>query len=186
MLSVVWGDPDTVDEWFTEPWRDGRNATELCRVLGGMTTPAMDGTPLSLSSKEAEVWLQCFHTPGEGNAYPPRSFFTTRDYDRAEALRYLMARSDRPNDVFFEAGLAIASNWIANSDGGGHVPNVHLARALWARLYEGVHEEVVQETVGQYRAQDLGLQWHDPNTQAQAFRWLWLNQRYRLALTLER
>lgn len=171
MLDAVWGavGPDDVTAWFQEPWRDGRNAVRLCitmgRTGGGMGDEAAGGLAWLASTADRE-----------------RADLAAEDYDRADELRYAMSRSTRDNDVFIEAAAAILGNWIANSDGGGHVPNSFLAGAFWPRLRDGLDEDAAAAEVGAARARDRGLSWLCVTERDRTFRWLWLNRRYQLAM----
>lgn len=174
-LDAVWRvlDQDDVTAWFQEPWRDGRNAVKLCMTMGQV------GGGLSEEAAGAAAWLAAA-------ADRERADLGAAGYELADGHRYAMSRSARPNDVFLEAGAAILGNWIANSDGGGYVPNTFLTGAFWPRLRDGLSEELAETEVGAARARDLGLDWIGHGERDRLFRYLWLNQRYSLAMLMAR
>lgn len=187
MLEELWGEPQAIADWFVEPWQDGRHAIALCLRFGGATGGTFGGSNLDIAAQDAEKWLHAFLTRSNFNEGIPatqsRARFTTKDYEAADVLRYELSRTSRPNNVFYEAAMLIAGNWIANSDGGGHVPNVHLNNVFWQRLRVGdMHEDAVHAAVGAERARDRGLDWFGPS--GQTFRWFWMNHRYRMAMSL--
>lgn len=187
MLEELWGEPQAIADWFAEPWNDGRHAIVLCGKFGSSEAPLLGGGPRDSTAIKADKWLQAFLRRSNFGENVPvdwsRQRFTTKDYDEADALRYELSRTERPNNVFYEAAMMIAANWIANSDGGGHVPNTHLNNVFWQRLRVGdMNDIAVLEAVGAERARDRGLAWHAPS--GQAFRWFWMNQRYRMAMSL--
>jgi len=172
MLESLWSfSVDDLEELFREPWRDGRNAVRLCGEAG-----ALEGHH-SEDGDRALLWI------GE-TLKRDRSTLTTADYDQAELLVYELSRSKRLNDAFHGAAVGILGNWIAQSDGGGHVPNDWLRRTFWGRLRDGFNADIAVELIGKWRALDLGLKWAGTTEQETMFRWLWLNGRYQMAIAL--
>lgn len=169
VLAALWETSgDEIEEWFRVPWRDGRVAIQLC------ITVAAD-LPRGPDSERATAWLS-------GLFQRRRELMTSADYQLAEDLAGELRRSAASADVFLSAGLAIAANWIAHSDGGGHAPNSYLMGAFWPLLRDGrLEETAAAEWVGRARATDLGLDWTASRDPDHLFRWLWLNRRYRLA-----
>lgn len=165
---------DDLEELFREPWRDGRNAVRLCCEAAAI------GGHQSEDGDRALLWV------GEILKRTDPKSFTTADYDRGTELQYELSRSARLNDVFYTHALGILTNWIAHSDGGGHVPNDWLRRAFWTRLRDGDGVEVstAVELIGKWRAGDLGVKWAGTTERETMYRWLWLGGRYRLAIDL--
>lgn len=175
VLDSMWNSlgPDDVTAWFQEPWRDGRNAVRLCVTMGRV------GGGMGREAEAAADWLT-------DAADRERADLGAAGYELADEHRYAMSRSARANDVFLEAGAAILGNWIANSDGGGYVPNTFLAGAFWPRLRDGLSEDLAETEVGAARARDCGLSWVGHDERERTFRWLWLNRRYTLAMLVTR
>lgn len=165
---------DEIEEWFRVPWRDGRNAIRLC------LDAALFKFAAGPDSTTALLWL----TDLVGRT---RETLTTVDYNEAERLAGELSRSSTAADVFLGAAMKIAANWIANSDGGGYVPNVYLTGAFWPFLRDGsLDDSWAIALVGKHRAHDLGLDWMAARDPDHTFRWLWMNQRYRLAFVVAR
>lgn len=166
---------DDLVAWFGAPWNDGRNAVRLlCDLDKRMPKP-----------DSPEAWLRAMLDR-------ERASLTTEDYERAELYRYETSRTDHSRyGLLTDAALTVYANWIACSDGGGHVPNVHLtavvSRLLWTAQLESDQANAV---VGAWRATDAGLPWSGVGTaapwarRAAAHRWFWLNRRYRMAYDL--
>lgn len=173
---------DDLGYWFVEPWRDGRNAARLCLTV---IPPAQYKT--SPEDTVARAWL--FDVLAKDH-----SALTSEDYERANEFRYEVSRASGARyGSFTDAALTIYANWIARSDGGGYVPNVHLettfARAIWNGELD---ERIAHEEVGHWRARDAGIAWQligdgsDEGRLAATHRWFWMNRRCALANALAR
>lgn len=172
MLEGLWDgvdDLDDLDEWFREPWRDGRNAMKVCVELALDERPSRDGV------KAISFLIDKFECD--------RSTLTSVEYETADGIRYELSRSESASsaDLLLENALSIFMNWLANSDGGGHVPNNYLRCAIWALMQRDDAYDRIRKLVGKHRALDRGLRWPPENAKDAAFRWFWLNRRYRLA-----
>jgi hypothetical protein len=178
------------EAWFSEPWRDGRNAVRMCLFLENKPTSFVvdPGVGVRSGDDTPRYWLV--------NALArDHSQLTTEDYERAEAYRYDVSRTDASRyGVLLDTALAIYANWIARSDAGGVVPNVFLSAAFNRLMYSGeLREDHAQAAVGMARATDAGIPWIvDASVSAEAakhgatHRWLWLNRRYHMAYALAR
>jgi hypothetical protein len=174
MLDELWEATsiDDIEEWFREPWNDSRHAVVLALAARNLAGNCNDQQVVQIRGLNLVQGIA-------------RNFLNTVDYDRVEEIRYAASRSADRIDVFIEAAASILMNWIANSDGGGHVANVHLAGAFWPQLRDGtLSEDNARELVGNHRAADFGMNFHAPENQL--FRWLWLNGRYRVAMMISR
>lgn len=132
---------DDEDAWFGPPWRDGRNAVRLIEALG----VAAGGSPLPALLQRV---LASEHRT-----------LSTSDYDAVNELAYEASR-EAPGIAGDLVPIAanVLANWIARSDGGGHVPNIHLRGVVGRILWRGwLPHTIVRWTVGSWRARDLGL-----------------------------
>lgn len=122
---------------FNRPWRDGRHAVRLIETLG----ISAGGTPLP----PAVAAIAAFdHSTVIGD-------YELLDQFAGEAS-FL---ATPPNSVTHAAAAWTLSNWIANSHGGGHVPNVHLRSVCGWLLYRSVIDaDVVRWEIGRARARD--------------------------------
>ena len=172
MLDELWEATgvDDIEEWFREPWNDSCNAVILCLAARNLAGSCSERQAVLLSGLDLIRGIT-------------RGALTSTDYYRVDEIRYEASRSSDRVDVFLEAAASILMNWIANSDGGGHVANGHLAGAFWPLLRDStIDENAARELVGNHRAADLGMNFHAPSNQL--FRWLWLNGRYRVAMAI--
>jgi hypothetical protein len=173
MLAELWEltEIHDLEAWFQDPWRDGRNAVRLCLALDA---PRRGGS--------VAAWLEEMLPLDRGE-------LTADHYHQADVYRYEVSRTDATRyGVLLDAALAVYANWIAASDGGGHVPNVHLSAAVARLLNSGeLGNEGVHETVGLWRARDALVPWEAIGTgghaarRAAAHRWFWMNRRWAAA-----
>ena len=129
------------DAWFGPPWRDGRNAVRLIEALG-CAAGAAALPPL----------LQRILTSDH-------RALSTADYDAVNELAYEASR-EAPGieGDLVPIAASVLANWIARSDGGGHVPNVHLRGVVGRILWRGwLPHELVRWMIASWRARDLGL-----------------------------
>lgn len=155
---------DDEDAWFGPPWRDGRNAVRLIEALG-----------IAAGAQPLPALLQRVLT-SEHRA------LSTTDYDAVNELAYEASREAQgiAGDLVPIAASVLA-NWIARSDGGGHVPNIHLRGVVGRILWRGwLPHGIVRWTVGSWRARDLGL---DDRERAE-FLTRWETRQYRRAYTI--
>jgi hypothetical protein len=180
MLQAFWEATDAVDleAWFTEPWRDGRNAARLCLHPFGAT----NATVAAVAGDAPREWL--LRTIDKDHAQ-----LTSEDYEHANTFQYEVSHTDGTRyGVFLDAALAIYANWIARSDGGGIVPNIHLSNAFGRILYSGeLDEQEAHQYVGLWRSRDAGMDWmrigdgSSAGRRAATHRWLWMNRRCQMA-----
>ena len=132
---------DDEDAWFGPPWRDGRNAVRLIEALG----VAAGAQPLPALLQRV---LASEHRA-----------LSTADYDAVNELAYEASREATGIEGdLVPIAASVLANWIARSDGGGHVPNIHLRGVVGRILWKGwLPHPVVRWTVGSWRARDLGL-----------------------------
>lgn len=171
-----------VEDWFTEPWRDGRNAVRLAlTVIPSARHKASD------EDLVAHAWL--FEVLAKDH-----SALTSEDYQRANDLKYEVSRAGnvRYSSMTY-AALEIYANWIARSDGGGVVPNIHLNTAFARAIWDGeLDEREAHEDVGLWRSVDAGIDWRrigdgsEEGKRAATHRWLWMNRRLLMANTFAR
>lgn len=184
MLATFWEQTTLGDmeAWFSEPWRDGRNAARLCLTAMPSARKAVAPEESTASAWLYEVMAKEHHQ------------LTSDDYVQANEFKYEVSRTDATRyGVLLDAALAIYANWVARSDGGGLVPNVHLSSAFGRILYSGeLDEREAHEAVGLWRARDAGMSWttigggSDEGRLAATHRWLWMNRRYAMAYTFAR
>lgn len=157
---------DDEDAWFGRPWQDGRNAVRLIESLG----TAAGSPPLP------ELVQRILRSP--------HSTLSTADYDAVNELAYEASREARGIETdLVPIASGILANWIARSDGGGHVPNIHLRGVVGRILWRGwLPTGIVRWTVGSWRARDLGLDDRD----RPVFMTRWDARQYRAAWTVAR
>lgn len=165
-----------IEEWFREPWRDSRQAARLALEAAlCVREPGKRDYKGGPDSAAATAWATLMFAASRGS-------LTSDDYEQAERLQVELGRSPYLSDVFLCGAVRIIGNWIANSDGGGHVPNAYLVGSFWPAVRDGLLEEdVARAWAGKHRAIDYGLDWMGSVDPDRSFRWLWLNGRYRLA-----
>lgn len=150
--------------WFTRPWHDGRHAVRLMETLGvlvgGHTLPAAIQTALTKPVHEV----------------------TSQDYAAVEAAGTEAWLTPGPDGIVIPAAAACLANWLANSHGGGVVPNVHLRSTVGRLLWGGLGVEAARWEVGRSRARDLGLG-DGPGAE---FARLWYQRRYAAAWSISR
>lgn len=140
-IAPVEIETDAEDAWFGPPWRDGRNAVRLIEALG-----------IAAGAQPLPALLQRVLASDHRT-------LSTADYDAVNELAYEASREARgiEGDLVPIAANVLA-NWIARSDGGGHVPNIHLRGFVGRMLWRGwLPHGIVRWTVGSWRARDLGL-----------------------------
>lgn len=83
----------------------------------------------------------------------------TADYDAVNELAYEASREAKGIEGdLVPIAASVLANWIARSDGGGHVPNIHLRGVVGRILWRGwLPYGIVRWTVGSWRARDLAL-----------------------------
>lgn len=133
--------PSDEDEWFGPPWRDGRNAVRLVEALG-----------IAAGAAPLPALIQRVLTSSHG-------VLSTADYDAVNELAYEASREAQGLEGdLVPIASGVLANWIARSDGGGHVPNVHLRGLVGQILWRGwLPLPIVRWTVGSWRARDLDL-----------------------------
>lgn len=105
----------------------------------------------------------------------PSNAVTASTYAEVEAVGYDARFTAGADGVIHPAAASILSNWLANSHGGGHVPNVHLRGAVGWLLWRGlVQPSVVRYEVGRARARD----WHLGDGPAATFMLAWTAREY--------
>lgn len=84
---------------------------------------------------------------------------STADYDAVNELAYEASREAQGIEGdLVPIAASVLANWIARSDGGGHVPNIHLRGVVGRILWKGwLPHAIVRWTVGLWRSRDLGL-----------------------------
>jgi hypothetical protein len=156
---------DDEDAWFGPPWQDGRNAVRLVEALG-----------IAAGAPPLPALLQRI-VGGDPEA------LSTVDYDAVNELAYEASREARGIEGdLVPIAAAILANWIARSDGGGHVPNVHLRGFVGRILWRGwLPSPIVRWTIGVWRARDLGIDRDRP-----IFMTRWEARQYKTAWAMPR
>lgn len=159
------GDQEVTDRdetaWFTTPWRYGGNVVCLLETLGVLA--GGHSLPTALHDVLRE--------PAKATAIT---------YDQVERAGLEATLTIGPDGIVHPAAAAVLSNWIANSHGGGHVPNVHLRGVVGWLIWRGLDPSLVRWEIGRARAKDLQL---DDGRSAE-FRRLWRLREYAAAWRL--
>ncbi len=145
--------------WYRDGWNDSRHAISLMETLGIRA----GGNPLP-----PELHLALTRAPDE---------HTSADYTALETLGWDCRSLAGADGVVHPAAIAVATNWIAKSHGGGQVANVYLRTVIGWLVWRGLNGDTARWETGRARAIDLGLGDH----QAAAFRQLWFRREYSAA-----
>jgi hypothetical protein len=149
-------DLDDEQTWFQEPWRDGRNAVRLLETLGILAGGSSLPDPIQGALARA---------PADTSA---------ADYTAVEAAGLEAGLRPGVDGVVIPAAAGCLCNWIANSHGGGHVPNVYLRGTVGWLMWRGLSPDSVRWEAGRARARD----WELADGPSADFARLWFSRRY--------
>lgn len=162
--EAIAGTAAELDEaaWFSRPWRDGYLAVKLLETLGLLH----GGAPLppALHSTLAR----------------PADETDAADYATVAAVALESTLLPGVDGVVVPAAAACLANWIAQSHGGGVVPNVHLRSTVGWLLWHGLDPVLARWEIGRARSLDLQLD----AGRAAAFMRLWRRRQYGAAWRL--
>lgn len=149
-------DLDEEAAWFSSPWRDGRNAVRLLETLG-----------ILLGGSSLPAAVHAIMTK-------PADAISSADYASLEDTSLQAGLRPGVDGVIIPAAAGCLGNWIANSHGGGHVPNVYLRSTVGWLLWRGLPVDTARWETGRARGRDV---LSDDGLIAEFAR-LWFGRRY--------